>query len=71
MAHISAFPTNFARLGSAIDFLMVYSEDAKNHVRKAFKHLDALKFISDDFNVPIDTKIKLFTTILLNLLLWC
>ena len=44
-------------------------EDVKNHINKASESTGTLDFIWDNFDVLIETKIKLFTPITLNFLL--
>ena len=65
-----SFSAKFMCLRSDIYFLMGYSEGANNRANKGSKHMGTFKFIWDDCSVPIETKIKLLSTIPLNLLLW-
>ena len=44
---------------------MCDSEDINNRINEASKYLGVLKFIWNDISVPIETKIKLLSTITL------
>jgi len=65
-----SFTMEFLYLGSNIDFLIDDTTDVKNRISKASKSMGALKFIWDAVEVPLSTKIKLYQTIPMNLMLW-
>lgn len=64
------FATEFCYLGSAIDFLIDDTVDIKCRISKANKAMGALGFIWRSKQVRMETKIKLFLAIPVNLALW-
>ena len=50
-------------------FFIDDTEDVKNRINKASKSIGMLKFTWNSKDIPIDTKIKLHETMLLNSLL--
>ena len=69
-SEIMTFTTNFCYLGSVIDFLIGDTTDVKSRVNKAIKAMGALGFIWKAPQTCLDTKIKLFLAIPVNLALW-
>ena len=64
------FTINFCYLGPVIDFLIDDTTDMKSRVSKASKAMGALVFIWKTPQICLDTKIKLFLAIPVNLALW-
>ena len=54
-------------LGSNTDFMLDGTEDVKSRIDKASKSMGVLKFVWDEKDVPLETKIKLCTNIPMSL----
>ena len=65
-----SFTPSFKYLGSMIDFLLDDSTDVKHRINAASKALGALKFIWDSPETSLETKIRLYQAIPVNLVLW-
>ena len=65
-----SFNNKFIYLRLIINFLLDDIEDVMNQINKVSKSIGILKFVWDTKDVLLETKIKLYTLILLNLLLW-
>ena len=57
-------------LGTVIDYLLDDSNDIRICINKANKAMGALSFIWNSLNVQIDSKIKLYLDVPVNLALW-
>ena len=69
-SELMPFTANFCYSGSVIDFLIDDTTDVKSRVNKASKAMGALGFIWKAPQTCLDTKIKLFLAIPVNLALW-
>ena len=64
------FNHQFCYLGSYIDFMLNYITDIKLRLEKANKSVRAFSFIWNADSISIDSKIKLYLAIPVNLALW-
>ena len=64
------FTDNFYCLGSILDFLLDDASDMKLRISKADKAIGALNFIWVSQQLSLESKIKLFLAIPVNLALW-
>ena len=64
------FAEDFFYLGTLVDFLLEDALDIRSRINKAFKEFGVSDFIWKSKEVSLETKVKLFLTMLLNFALW-
>ena len=57
-------------LGSNTNFMLDGTEDVKNRINKSSKSMGGLRFLWNERDVPLESKIKIYTSIPISILLW-